>query len=59
MFIHCITKYIASTFHWNKKRWELLQNCILNFCGSFKNGKPKFWKFIVKLKLLNWLPNEK
>ncbi len=37
LFIHCMQKYIALTFHWNKNRWKPLQICIFNFYGLSKN----------------------
>ncbi len=57
MFIHCISKCMTFKFHWNKNRWELLEFCIPNFCEPSKKHKPKLWKFIVQLRLLNCLPN--
>jgi hypothetical protein len=58
MFIYCMPKYMAWSFHSNKKRWKLLQICILYWCGPFKNQVPKIWRFITKLYLLKKLPNK-
>jgi len=49
MFVHCMPRYIVLSFHWNKKMWDLLQICIINFHGHFKNHELDFQKFITKL----------
>jgi hypothetical protein len=41
--------YMALSFHWNKKRWELLQICLPYCHGPFKNHFHKLWNFITKL----------
>jgi hypothetical protein len=49
MFTHFIPNYMALNFHWNKKRWELWQICLLYCHGPFKNYIHKIWNFITKL----------
>jgi hypothetical protein len=47
MFIHCISKYMAFCFPWNKNRWKSLQFCIPNCCGPFRNH-------VLELNSLNY-----
>jgi hypothetical protein len=51
MFIYCMPKYMAWSFHYNKKRWKFLQICIPCWWSPFRNQVPKLLKFIAKFYL--------